>query len=87
VAVAQETQYALSRMAKMVMAAFAAVVVLMFSLICVNTQLIQRKTAELNALETQRAELVNEYTELQNRIAEAKSETTIRAYVQSQGTN
>ncbi len=82
VAVEQETQYSLSRLAKTVMAAFAAVVVLMFTLICVNTQIIQRKTMELNALETQQSELIEEYSELQSRIAQARSEETIRAYVQ-----
>lgn len=81
-AVAQEAQYALSRLAKMVMAAFAAVVVMLFTLICVNTQIIQRKSMELNALETQRAELMEEYTDLQSRIAQARAEETIRAYVQ-----
>lgn len=83
--VSTETQYSLSRMAKMVMAAFAAVVVLMLTLICVNTQILSRKSAELKDLERQRQELVEHNEEIQRRIEDAQSEETIREYAISNG--
>lgn len=86
-AVSTETQYSLSRMAKMMMAAFAALVVVMLTIIGINSQIIQRKTVELNNLEMQRDELIMENQEIQRRIADAKSEETIRAFVESRGMN
>ena len=85
VAVSQEAQYSLSRMAKIVMAAFAALVVVMLSVICINTQIINQKTLQLRALEEQRAELLEENEAIQSRIAQARSEETIREYAKSQG--
>lgn len=85
VAMEQEAQYSLSRMAKTVLAAFVAVVVAMLAVICINTQIIQQKTLQLQALESQRAELLEENAEIQSRIAQAKSEETIREYAASQG--
>lgn len=83
--VALEMQYSLSNMAKMVIAAFVAVVTVMLALICVNTQLIQQKTTRLEFLEQRKAELVTEYAELQREIEIAKSEEAVREYAQSQG--
>ncbi len=85
VSVSEEVQYSLSRMAKMVMAAFAAVVVMMLSIICINTQIINQKTLQLRNLEAQRAELVEQNAEIQRRIDEARSEETIKEYALSQG--
>ena len=85
VAVSQEVQYSLSNMAKMVMAAFAALVIVMLTVICVNTQIINQKTLQLQALEAQRAELLEESAEIQSRISQARSEETIREYALSQG--
>ncbi|MBQ8685873.1 MAG: hypothetical protein IJ514_06860 [Clostridia bacterium] len=83
--VATEAQYSLSRMAKLVMAAFATVVVLMLTLICINTQIIQRKSMQLRSLEQQREELVERNEEIQRRIETAQSEEAIREYALSQG--
>lgn len=85
VAVSQEAQYSLSRMAKIVMAAFATLVAVMLAVICINTQIISQKTLQLKALEVQRAELLEENAEIQNRIAQARSEEAIREYAKSQG--
>lgn len=85
VAVSQEAQYSLSRMAKIVMAAFATLVAVMLAVICINTQIISQKTLQLKALEAQRAELLEENAEIQNRIAQARSEEAIREYAKSQG--
>ena len=85
VAVAQEAQYSLSNMAKVVMAVFAALVTVMLAVICINTQIINQKTLQLQALETQRAELLEENAEIQSRIMEARSEESIREYANSQG--
>ena len=85
VAVSQEAQYSLSRMAKVVMAAFATLVAVMLAVICINTQIISQKTLRLQALEEQRAELLEENAEIQSRIAQARSEEAIREYANSQG--
>ena len=85
VAVATEAQYSLSQMAKTVMAAVAALVVMMLVAICINTHIINVKTAQLQALETRQAELTELNTEIQNRIQKAKSEQSIREYAESQG--
>ena len=81
----QETQYSLSRLAKTVMAAFAALVVLMLTLICVNTNLISQKAAYLRSLETQRQELVELHADIQARIQQATSDEAIEEYAKSQG--
>ena len=82
---AQEAQYSLSNMAKIVMAAFAMLVAVMLAVICINTQIITQKRLQLQALEAKRAELLEESAEIQSRIAQARSEETIREYAQSQG--
>lgn len=78
-------QYSLSHMAKMVMAAFAAVVILMLTLICVNTQIINRQSIRIRNLEEKREELVEKSEEIQARIELAQSEETLREYAISQG--
>ena len=85
VAVSQEAQYSLSNMAKIVMAAFATLVAVMLAVICINTQIISQKTLQLQALEAQRAELLEESAEIQSRIEQARSEEAIREYANSQG--
>ncbi len=67
------------------MAAFAAVVIVMLTLICVNTQLIRQRTVEVQGLQAQNAALQEEYAELQSRIRDAVSEETIREYALSRG--
>ena len=79
-AVATQEQYSLSHLAKVVMAAFAAVVVLMLTIICVNTQIINRQSVRIRNLQDRRAELVEENNEIQQRIDVAKSQETIRAW-------
>ena len=85
VEIVQEAQYSLSSMAKIVMSVFACVVVSMMTLICVNTHAINQKRMNIQALETRKAALVQEYEDLQERIQTATSEETIREYAESQG--
>ena len=84
-AVAQEAQYSLSRMAKKVIAAFAATVLTITSLIGVNSHIIRQKTIRIQNLEKKRQELLEENAEIQRRIEIAQSEETIREYALSQG--
>jgi hypothetical protein len=84
-AAAVEESYSLSRFAKMAMAAFATVTVAMFTLIGVNTRIIENKRMQLSELETQQATLMEEYAEIQNRIAMEQSEESIRQYVNANG--
>ena len=81
----QETQYSLTRLAKTVMAAFAAVVVLMLTLICVNTNLINQKSYYLRSLEAQKQELVETYSEIQARLERATSDDAIEEWAQANG--
>ncbi len=80
-----EAQYSLSAMAKMVLAAFTALVVVMLAVICINTNILHRQSVRIRNLEDKREELVERNEEIQQRISEAKSEETIREYALSQG--
>lgn len=84
-AMKMETQYSLSKAAKIAMAAFAVTVVGMLSLIGVNTHAINQKQLNIQNLEERRAELVEQNAQVQRRIEEATSEETIREYAESQG--
>ena len=83
--VAVEPQYSLNAFAKKALAIFAAVVVTMLSVICVNTQIIQRQSIKLRNLEQKKEQLMEANEDLQRRIANAKSEETILDYAQSKG--
>lgn len=83
--ISKQVSYSLSNMAKMVMAAFVAVVVLMLTLICVNTQTIESKSLQIRDLEMQKQELIEKNAEVQRRIQEAQSEEVITEYALSQG--
>ena len=82
---AAEAQYSLSPLAKVVMAIFTFVVIAMLTLVCVNTQLIRKKSVRIKNLEEKRQELMEKNEEIQRRIDEARSEDAIRAYAESQG--
>ena len=84
-AVATEAQYSLSAFAKIVMTAFAIVIVAMLTLICVNTQLIRQKSVRIQDLEEKKEQLMGQYEELQARIDAARSEEAILEYAQTQG--
>ena len=83
-AVKQES-YSLTNFAKLVLAAVAAVVVLMLTVIGINSSLIARNTMVFNALQERRAELVKENDELMRRIENATSEESIRAWASESG--
>ena len=72
-----EVSYSLSSMAKVAMAAFASVVVIMLTLIGVNTATIQRKTIKLRNLEEKKQELMEKNDEIQRRIQELQTEESI----------
>ena len=75
--VEKEATYSLTPMAKVVMAVFTAVVVIMLALIGVNTQTIQRKSLRLKNLEEQKQELMERNEEIQRYIAELHTEESI----------
>lgn len=76
-AAATATQYSLTTMAKVVMALFTLVVVAMLTLIGINSQIIARKSMQLDALEAQKQELVATKGEIQARIRELQTEESI----------
>ena len=80
-----EESYTISSAAKKALAIFGSVVTIMLTVIGVNTQIINGKTAKIRNLENQRQELQEEYEELQERIKAAQSEETIREYATSKG--
>ena len=82
---AVEVSYALTPLAKVIMAAFTFVLVAMLAMICMNTQLIRQKRIRLQNLEEQKEELVNEVAEIEQRIEAAKSEEAIRQYALENG--
>ena len=77
--------YALNGLAKMVIAAFAALVIVMLTVICINTQVIRKKTVQLRNLERRQEELVQENAELEKNIEEAKSFDKILEFVEENG--
>jgi outer membrane murein-binding lipoprotein Lpp len=82
---AVELSYALTPLAKMIMAAFTFVVVAMLAMICMNTQIIRKKNIRLQNLEEKKQQLVEQSQELQRRIEAAQSEEAIRQYAIEQG--
>lgn len=71
--------------AKVAIGAVCATFVLMFSLVGVNTHIINQKAKQIKNLEKVRQELVEKNDELQTRIQNAQSEETIREYALSHG--
>ena len=82
---AMEAQYALTPLAKVIMAVFTFVVIAMLSLICINTQIIRQKSVRIQNLEEKKEQLLEEYDDLQRRIEAAQSEEAIRAYADANG--
>lgn len=77
--------YSLSNLAKLVIAAFALLVIAMLALIGYNSQIIHQKRIQIDGLEAKREQLLQEQKELEARIAAAQSEESILQWVESQG--
>ena len=82
---AVEVSYALTPLAKVIMAAFTFVVVAMLALICMNTQIIHQKRIRIQNLEEKKQQLLNQVDEIESRIAAAQSEETILQYALENG--
>ena len=78
-------RFSLTAKAKMVISAVCATFVLMFSMVGVNTQIINKKAKQIKNLEKIRNELTEKNDELQMRIQQAQSEESIREYALSHG--
>lgn len=77
--------YALTPLAKIVMAVFTVIVVAMIALIGVNSSILNKKQIKLKNLEQKRDQLVERHDEIQSRIEIAQSEESILAWAESQG--
>ena len=77
--------YALTPLAKVIMAAFTFVVVAMLALIYMNTQIIHQKGIRIQNLEEKKQQLLEQSQELQLRIEAAQSEETIMQYAMENG--
>ena len=84
-AIAQETTFALSSFAKTVAAVFAAVVVMMLTLICINTQIINERAARISELESEQRSLIQRSIKLRDQIEEATSEENIEEFALQHG--
>ena len=76
-AVAAQVSYSLSPLAKFVLAAFTALVVIMLTFIGINSQIIRTKTVRLKNLEEKKQELMERNEEIQRYIAELQTEESI----------
>ena len=72
-----QVSYSLSPLAKMVLTAFTALVVVMLTFIGINSQIIQRKTIRLKNLEEKKQELMERNEEIQRYIAELQTEDNV----------
>lgn len=77
--------YSLTSAAKAVLAAFATLVVLLLTVIGINTRIMNARDAELISLESQRAELIEQSRELAAQIENATSEETIAEWAAQNG--
>ena len=78
-------RFSLTAKAKMVIGAVCATFVMMFSMVGINTQIINKNAKQIKNLEKVRKQLMDKNEELQTRIEMAQSEETIREYALSQG--
>lgn len=77
--------YGLSAFAVKALAAFGATVVLLLSVIGINSRVIAQKTNQLRSLEQRRERLAEETAELEARIEEATSYEKVLEFVQENG--
>ena len=80
-----QATYSLTTLGKVAVAIFAAVTISMMTLIGVNSNILAQKSMRIDELQTQRQMLIEQNIEVERRIAEARSEETIRQYAESQG--
>ena len=83
--VAVEEVASLSNFAKTVAAVFAAVVITMLTLICINTQIINQKATYLSTLEQTKQELVAKGLDLQEKIVRQTSKKAIEEFAEKYG--
>ncbi len=76
----EEFAYSLTSMAKKAIAIFASAAAVMMTLICVNTHVINLRRAEIRELEQSNANARVAIAQLEEEIAEARSEETIREW-------
>ena len=81
----RQEEYSLSGLAKGIVAAFAALVVVMLSVICFNTHNLQAKNVKLRRLQEERAELEMKDEELDRRIQDATSFETVSEWAAQNG--
>ncbi len=77
--------YGLSAFAIRIIAAFAAAVILLLSVIGINSYVISQKTRQLRSLEQRRQQLAEENAELEARIEEATSYDKVLEFVRENG--
>lgn len=81
----EEFTYSLTSMAKKAIAIFASAAAVMMTLICVNTHVINLRRAEIRELEQSNANARVAIARLEEEIAEARSEETIREWALTEG--
>ena len=81
----EEYTFSLTSMAKKAIAIFASAAAVMMTLICVNTHIINKRRAEINALELSNANARATIAQLEEQIAIESSEESIRAWALAEG--
>lgn len=84
-AIKEREEYGLTPLAMWALAAFATLVVLLLTVIGINSSIITQKRMRIEKLEEKRQELLDERAELQARIDNATSEETIRNFAMENG--
>lgn len=82
---AEEVTFSLTNTAKKAIAIFASVATIMLSMIGVNTHIINRREAQIRALEANNANMRSAITRLEKKIAYESSEDVIRDWAQQMG--
>lgn len=77
--------YGLSAFAIKMIAAFAALVITLLTVIGINSYVIRQKTVRLNRLEQQKERLAEQRSELENNVLEAQSYEKILEFVREHG--
>ena len=81
----EEYTFSLTSMAKKAIAIFASAAAVMMTLICVNTHIINKRRAEINALELSNANARATIAQLEEQIAIESSEEAIREWAIAEG--
>lgn len=77
--------YSLTPLAKTVLAVVMAIITLMLTVICINSAVLRHKNLQIKNYEQKKEQLLEQYEQLQQRIADARSEDSIIQWATEKG--